>query len=142
MTTTLHSLITGVITAVVLALPAGADATSRGGASGAQPPRTHQTYTKTNPLTGEIYSGRTSGTGTPARNLAQRDAAHPWTARGFGPATLDRSSPNRDAIRGREQQLIEHYRATGRAADQINGVSPRNPKRDHYMHEAGKEFPK
>ena len=37
--------------------------------------RTYQTYTKTNPKTGKVYSGRTSGTGTPAENV-RRDANH------------------------------------------------------------------
>jgi hypothetical protein len=105
-----------------------------------QATRSYQTYTKTNPRTNEVYSGRTSGTGTAAQNLQRRDAGHPWTQKGYGPATLDRSSPNKDAIRGREQQLIERNRATGRAAPQINGVAPSNPKRQQYLAAAKKEF--
>ena len=69
--------------------------------------KTYQTYTKTNPTTGEVYSGRTSGTGTPLENIARRDANHHMNAKGFGPAQLDKSSSNYNAIRGREQQLID-----------------------------------
>jgi hypothetical protein len=32
-------------------------------------PKIYQTYTKTNPTTDEVYSGRPSGTGTPAENV-------------------------------------------------------------------------
>jgi len=61
---------------------------------------TYQTYTKPNLSTGEVYSGMTSGTGTPEQNLARRDSSHQKDAEGYGPARLDKSSSNRDAIRG------------------------------------------
>lgn len=35
--------------------------------------KTFQTYTKRNPQTGEIYSGRTSGKGSPEQNVRKRD---------------------------------------------------------------------
>jgi hypothetical protein len=84
-----------------------------GCSSGIVPPvgssgeKTFQTYEKTNPGNGEVYSGRTSGTGTPEENVAARDANHHMTEQGFGPAKLDKSSSNPDAIRGREQFLIQ-----------------------------------
>ncbi len=69
--------------------------------------KTYQTYTKTNPQTGEVYSGRTSGYGTPTENVRARDRGHHMNDNGFGPAVLDKSSTNYNAIRGREQLLIK-----------------------------------
>jgi len=107
--------------------------------------KTYQTYTKQNPATGEVYSGRTSGTGTPAKNVAARDSGHHMTKKGFGPAALDKSSPNAAAIRGREQQLINANggakSAGGTSGNKINGISPKNPKGPSYV-EAAKEFDK
>ena len=107
-------------------------------------PKTYQTYTKPNPTTGQTYSGRTSGTGTPAQNVARRDAKHDMP--GFGPAQLDKSSPNKDAIRGREQQLIDHNGGAqsggGTSANKINGISPNNRKAEEYMKAAEAEFGK
>jgi hypothetical protein len=54
----------------------------------------------------------------------------------FGPAEVDKSSTNAEAIRGREQQVIE---ANGGATSQggtsgnaINGVSERNERAGEY----------
>jgi len=58
---------------------------------------------------------------------ARRDSGHPYTKDGFGPAVLDRTSDSYDAIRGREQQLIDFFRQSGLSANKINGVGPRNP---------------
>jgi len=99
---------------------------------GGAPVKTYQTYTKTHPGTGDVYSGRTSGYGTPLENIARRDSRHPWTGRGYGPAKLDKSSRSYEAIRGREQSLIEYFRRWGKAAPQINGISPKNPNRPLY----------
>jgi hypothetical protein len=111
---------------------------------GAVAGRTYQTYTKVNPETSEVYSGRTSGTGTPEQNVAARDQSHQQNANGFGPAQLDKSSSNAVAIRGREQQLIEANGGArsqgGTSGNAINGVSPRNPKARVYKREAKKEF--
>jgi len=108
--------------------------------------KTYQTYTKTNPETGEVYSGRTSGTGTPRKNVAKRDANHHMNKEGFGPAELDMSSTNKVAIRGREQQLIDYHGGAkstgGTSGNRINGISPKNPKFQYYMNEAIKEFGK
>lgn len=106
--------------------------------------KTYQTYTKVNPDTGEVYSGRTSGTGTPEENVANRDAGHHMNDKGFGPAQLDKSSANPDAIRGREQQLIEANGGAkssgGTSGNEINGISPSNAKRPIYINAANKEF--
>lgn len=72
----------------------GQDVTNNGG-------KTLQTYTKTNPKTGQTYCGRTSGCGTPEQNIARRDANHHMNQDGYGPAVLDKSSSNSAAIRGR-----------------------------------------
>lgn len=96
------------------------------------------------PKTGEVHSGRTSRTGTPEQNVANRDKNHHKNDEGFGPAVWDKSSTNKDAIRGREQQNID---ANGKAKSQngtsgnaINGISDKNEKRDFYLEEAEKEF--
>lgn len=102
--------------------------------------RSYQTYTKTNPMTGEVYTGRTSGYGSPLENIANRDRNHHRNDEGFGPAVLDKTSCNPDAIRGREQQMIEKHRNQGNAADQINGVSPTNENRNRYLDAARKAF--
>lgn len=102
--------------------------------------RSYQTYTKTHPTTGEVYTGRTSGYGTPLENIARRDRNHHRNDEGFGPAVLDKSSCNPDAIRGREQQMIEKHRNQGNAADQINGVGPTNKNRTRYLDAGRKAF--
>jgi|GEM_PF-511555 len=109
--------------------------------------KTYQTYTKENPKTGEVYTGRTSGTGTHAQNVAKRDGkTHHMNDKdkGFGPAQLDKSSPKKDAIRGREQQMIESQGGAkskgGTSGNAINGVSPTNKKREQYLDEAKKAF--
>jgi RHS repeat-associated protein len=103
---------------------------------------TYQTYTKTHPTTGEVYSGRTSGTKTPQENIARRDKSHHRNKEGFGPAKLDQTSTNRSAIRGREQQLIDYNRQKGTAAQQINGIRSKNKKRQEYLDAAEQEFGK
>ena len=105
---------------------------------------THQTYTKMNPETGEVYSGRTSGTGTPEQNIARRDVGHHKNAEGYGPAQLDKTSANKDAIRGREQQLIDANGGArsrgGTSGNAIDGISSKNPKKGKYLKEAAEEF--
>jgi RHS repeat-associated protein len=107
-------------------------------------PKTYQTYTKTNPETGEVYTGRTSGTGTPEQNVARRDANHHMSEDGFGPAVLDQSSASKDAIRGREQQLIDANGGAqsngGTSGNAINGISPKNKNRQRYLDAAEAEF--
>ena len=83
--------------------------------------KTYQTYRKTNPITGEIYTGRTSGTGTPLENIVKRDA-----------------------IRGREQQLIDLNGGAkskgGTSGNKINGISDINPNKKKYLDAADKEW--
>jgi len=47
------------------------------------------------------------------------------------------------AIRGREQQLIEKFGGAksggGTSGNAINGISPRNPKRQQYLDESTRE---
>lgn len=106
--------------------------------------KTYQTYTKPNRETGEVYSGRTSGTGTPVENVANRDVGHPMNKQGFGPAELDKSSSNPKAIRGREQQLIEANGGAksqgGTSGNKINGISPNNAELNNYLDAANEEF--
>jgi len=63
---------------------------------------------------------------------------------GYGPAVLDKSSANRAAIRGREQQVIDSIGGAkstgGTSGNRINGISPNNPKRDIYLDQARREF--
>jgi hypothetical protein len=106
--------------------------------------KTHQTYTKTNKETKETYSGRTSGKGTPKENVAKRDGNHHKNKDGFGPAKLDKSSTNKNAIRGREQELIKNNGGAksegGTSGNAINGVSPKNPNAKVYENASKKEF--
>jgi RHS repeat-associated protein len=106
---------------------------------------TYQTYTKTNAKNGEVYSGRTSGKGTPQQNIQKRDAGHHKKAEdGWGPAKLDKSSSKPDAIRGREQQLIKKNGGSkstgGTSGNGINGVAPTNKKAKRYDDAANREF--
>lgn len=106
--------------------------------------KTYQTYTKYNPATNETYSGRTSGTGSPIDNVAKRDANHHMNDQGFGPAKLDKTSDNYEAIRGREQMLIEHYgkakSVDGVSGNAINGIGPNNKNKGIYINAAKGEF--
>jgi len=106
--------------------------------------KTFQTYTKTNPRTGQVYCGRTSGCGTPEQNIARRDAGHHMNKEGYGPAVLDKSSSNSAAIRGREQQVIDAFGGAkstgGTSGNRINGISPKNPKRGSYLDQARRKF--
>ena len=106
--------------------------------------RTYQTYTKVNERTGQVYTGRTSGTGTPAQNIARRDSGHQMNAQGYGPARLDRSSTNAQAIRGREQQMIERNGGAqsqgGTSGNRINGISDRNQNGPACRRAANREF--
>ena len=104
------------------------------------------TYTKTNASTGQVYSGRASmrvPTGTPLtaalgqRILNCRECGHHMTQRGFGPAQLDRMSKEYGVIRGREQQLINHFGGArsmgGTSGNSINGISVYNPLRAYFL---------
>ena len=66
------------------------------------------------------------------------------TDKGFGPAVLDVSSSSYEAIRGREQMLIEYHGGAqsmgGTSGNPINGISPSNPRKETYMDAARGEF--
>jgi len=108
--------------------------------------KSYQTYTRWNPLTGQCYSGRTSGTDTPENNVKKRSAQQvDLTAEGFQPGVVDKSSFNRSSIRGREQQMIEinggAQRSGGTSRNLINGISPFNPRGPlQYIPAANAEF--
>ena len=104
----------------------------------------YQIYTKSNPETGEVYSGRTSGYGSAVDNGKKRDLNHHMNDKGVGPAKFDETDYN--AIRGREQMLIE---ANGKAksvggtsGNAINGIGPNNKNRDKYLNAAKDAFGK
>jgi hypothetical protein len=124
-------------------------------------PLTYVTYTKVNSETGQIYAGRTRGYGTPEQIVAARDRGH-TALKGFLPAQVDEAltatmplasrhlDPSYQAIRGREQQLID---AAGgsirealqrgvptRSANLIRGVSPYNPLGSVYHRAASSAF--
>lgn len=106
--------------------------------------KVHVTYTKVDPKTGKTYSGRSSGYGRPEDIVAARDAKHHMNDKGYGPAQLDKASTSKDAIRGREQQLIDAHGGSqstgGSSGNAINGISEANKNRDRYMDAASKEF--
>ncbi len=121
-------------------------AQGKNNATGQKPKKTYQTYTKTNPQTGEVYTGRTSGYGTPEENIAKRDRNHHKNKDGFGPAVLDKTSDNPDAIRGREQDMIDYHGGAkskgGSSGNDIQGISDGNKKRDTYLRASQEEFGK
>ncbi len=70
--------------------------------------RIYVTYTLTNPQTSQVYIGRTSGVGTPEQLVLKRYYGHLFRrSQGFRNPRVDKWSRSRDAIRGREQQLID-----------------------------------
>ena len=108
---------------------------------------THQTYQKTNEKTGEVYSGKTSGKGTPEQNVANRDKKPDHQQKnedGYGPAKLEQSSTNKSAVRGREQQLIDKNGGAksqgGTSGNKIQGIRNANPHRQECLDAAKKEF--
>ena len=103
------------------------------------------TYTRLNPVTRQVYAGRTGGYGAPEEIIHRRSLGQPHlTAEGFLLPTVDRWSTDRAAIRGREQQLIDFYGGArsvgGSARNLINGVADYNPNRPFYMNAARKAF--
>lgn len=106
--------------------------------------KTYQTYFKEplDPKKDGPYSGRTSGTGTPEQNIAKRDKNHHKNET-HGPAKLDKSSSDPDAIRGREQiNIINSGGAKsegGSSGNAINSIGKHNKKFEEYM-EAGKKL--
>ena len=106
--------------------------------------KTFQTYTKDpkDPIDG-VYSGKTSGTKSPQKNVADRDKNHHMNET-HGPAKLDKSSSNSDAIRGREQKLIDGNggakKQGGTSGNTNRGVAEKNKNAQKYDNAAKKEF--
>jgi RHS repeat-associated protein len=105
--------------------------------------KTFQTYFKEpkNPADG-VYSGKTSGTGTPEDNVRNRDKYHHMNET-HGPAKLDQTSSNPDAITGREQQNIDNSGGArskdGTSGNQRNSVDPNNKERVQRTQQAAKK---
>ncbi|RTL29129.1 MAG: type IV secretion protein Rhs [Burkholderiales bacterium] len=111
-----------------------------------QPEQQYLTYTRTGP-NGQIYSGRTSGAADESIQtiLGRRMAGQPiLNSEGFSRPVLDQVSTNPDAIRGREQQLIDFNGGAksvgGTTRNAINGVSDWNINRPWYIYQSVKEF--
>ena len=108
---------------------------------------TFVTYTRTNPENGQVYSGRTSGFGSPQNIVNARTASHPDRLDNFGPPVVDRAASGYNgymAIRGREQQLIDSHGGAqsegGNSANIIRGVSRGNPLAGEYNAASNAEF--
>ncbi len=105
-----------------------------------KPLKTYQTYTKPDLNGGPPYVGRTSGTRSPLANVRARDRNHHMNQKGYGPAELDKSSANPNAIRGQEQRLIDLYGGAksegGTSGNAINSVRPYNANRQFYLDQA------
>jgi len=101
--------------------------------------KTFQSYTKKQLDLLRYYAGLTSGTRLPDENVLRRDAAK-YPSSDYEPAKLDRSSNRYSSIRGREQQLIEHFRKRGISNNRRNIIGPRNRLKNYYMRNAESEF--
>lgn len=95
-------------------------------------------------MNGKVYSGRTSGKGTPMENIRTRDVNHHMNSKGYGIAVLDKSSYSYQAIRGREQMLIDHHGGAqsmgGISGNVINAIGMNNRNREIYLDAAKGEF--
>ena len=64
--------------------------------------------------------------------------------KGYGPAVLDKSSTNKDAIKGREQQLVDANGGAqskgGTSGNAINALDPKKPTTSGFIQAAEKEF--
>jgi hypothetical protein len=112
----------------------------------------YATYTKVNPITREVYSGRTSGVvyrgetyeAAARRAVRNRDTSHHVS--GFQIASLEKWSMDYLAIRGREQQLIDYYGGAkkwdGTSGNDFAGINWYNPMWDFYMSAANLQFGK
>ncbi len=97
------------------------------------------TYSKKNHKTGRTYYGKTSGAAIEAtidainKILEKRDNHHHKNKEGYDIAKIDKVSTDSDAIRGREQMLIEKSKTEDKSGNIYNSISPRNPKRARYL---------
>jgi hypothetical protein len=79
------------------------------------------------------------GGGAMAANVADAvKAYHAYNKWGYGPARLDQGSTNPDAIKGREQMLIDHYLSLGIAGNY--DLKPLVTNRESCIQQAIDEF--
>ena len=104
-------------------------------AAKSDPRKSYQTYTKerfdlgpcrysdkVDDKTPCYYAGWTGNQYDELRNVAQRDAQG-YPTRSYLPAELDCSTKSWVAARGREQELIEHFRRRGFSDNKINSIA-------------------
>ena len=108
-------------------------------------PYKYITYTRENPSTGQVYSGRSGGYGEPQEIATRRASGQPLlNAEGFAPPVVDSVSTDKAAIRGREQQLIDYFGGAqsvgGTTRNMINGVADFNAFRDIYIQQSIQQF--
>lgn len=82
--------------------------------------------------TGRIYTGRTSGADEMSveQILAKRKSGH--HRKDIGSLTSIYETDSYKAVRGGEQHYIEEARKSGKAVDQINGISPKKANKNGY----------
>lgn len=105
--------------------------------------RTYVTYTLTDGV--RTYAGRTSGFGPPEQLVMGRFAGHHMRSLGYGNPQVDRWAYGKgayDAIRGREQQLIDSFGGIGSptSGNAIRGVSKWNPAGRPYWNASNEMF--
>ena len=105
-------------------------------------PRLYITYTAPDPAyPGKTYVGRASGPfATPEEVLQYRFSSEHHRGISLDDATIDRASSSYEAIRGREQQVLESLQRQGLATEQINGIGQRNTKGATYRAAGKAEF--
>ena len=78
------------------------------------------------------------------QNVARRDARHHMNKKRFGQGQLDKLSKSYDAIRGREQELIDAHGSAqstgGTSGNPYNGIHPDNVNRKKYLRAARRAF--
>ncbi len=109
--------------------------------------RTYITYILTNPLTGQVYIGRTSGFSEALQIVKRRLYNHKYYKNGFTEFEIDRAAHGlraKFAIRGREQQLIDYYGGIGhpKVANKRRGVARANISGRFYYNVSNEFFEK
>ncbi|MCB1160613.1 MAG: hypothetical protein H7A25_26065 [Leptospiraceae bacterium] len=98
--------------------------------------RLYITYIK-NRGDGKTYSGMASGFSDANNILKRRESSHHKNKEGFGKAEIDRISYDKNAIRGREQMLIDYHGGAqsegGTSGNIYNSISKRNKKGPKYI---------
>lgn len=107
--------------------------------------RTYVTYVLSRP-DGMKYVGRASGNGDPYKVMMNRYYHHQYRrSLGYGNPQLDCAAfgtEGKHAIRGREQQLIDHYGGIGSPflGNSIRAVSKYNPNGRYFHRQSNKYF--